>query len=63
MTNFIIEHNLPVSVADHMTELIKVMCPDSNIAKGYQCKQTKTTHIIQEMSRDIVKDFHTSLEH
>ena len=62
MTNFIIEHNLPVSVADHMTELIKVMCPDSKIAKSYQCKRTKTSHIIHEMASDIVHELHASLE-
>ena len=45
MTNFIIEHNLPVVIADHMSDLIKKLCPDSTVAKKYQCKRTKTTHI------------------
>ena len=30
-----------------------MMCPDSNIAKNYHCKRTKTTPIIQEMPCDI----------
>ena len=62
MTNFIIEHNLPVNVADHMTELLKSMCPDSNIAKKYQCKRTKTTHIVHEMSRDVVRSVDAALK-
>ena len=53
VTNFIIEHNLLVSASDHMTELIKQICPDSAIAKKFQCKRTKTTHIVQEMSHNV----------
>ena len=55
VTNFIIEHNLPVNVSDHLTELIKAICPDSDIAKKYQCKRRKSTHIIHEMSRDVIR--------
>ena len=39
-TTFLVEHNIPVNVSDHFTELIKVICPDSKIAKNYQCKRT-----------------------
>ena len=31
VTNFIIEHNYPVNVSDHLIELIKAICPDFNI--------------------------------
>ena len=62
VTNFIIEHNLPVSVSDHMTELLKQICPDSAIAKKYQCKRTKTTHIVQEMARDVIKSMDRALK-
>ena len=32
MTQFLIEHNLPFAAADHLTDLVKVMFPDSSIA-------------------------------
>lgn len=54
MTHFIIEHNLPVSVADHMTHLFPKMFPDSKIANNFACKRTKTTHIIHETASDKV---------
>ena len=58
MTNFIIKHNLAFNVADHLTAI----CPDSNIAKQYQCKRTKTTHIVHEMSRDVIRSVDIALK-
>ncbi|XP_060556756.1 uncharacterized protein LOC132717332 [Ruditapes philippinarum] len=43
---FIAEHNLSFSVADHFTDLVKVMFPDSDIAKKFKCRRTKTTNIV-----------------
>ena len=54
MTNFIIEHNLPVSIADHMTDLVRRMFPDSSIAKEYGCRRTKTTHIMHSMAEETI---------
>lgn len=45
--NFIAQHNLPLSVADHMCELLPKLCPDSQIAKKIACKRTKTTQIVK----------------
>lgn len=50
-TSFIVEHNLPVSVADHAGPLFRKMFPDSEIAKKYGCARTKTTSIIGEMAK------------
>ena len=50
MTQFIVEHNLPISAVDHMTELLKAMFTDSKVAQDLACKQTKTTHLIHEMA-------------
>ena len=47
MTLFIVEHNLAISVADHLSELVKVMFPKE--AKEFQCGRTKATNIIKEM--------------
>ena len=60
--NFLVEHNIPVNVSDHFTELIKVICPDSKIAKSWQCKRTKTSHIMHEMSREVIKSLEKTLK-
>jgi hypothetical protein len=51
-TNFIIEHNLPISVADHAGPLFRRMFSDSECAKRYGCARTKTTAIIQMLGKD-----------
>ena len=44
---FVAEHNLPASLGDHFTELSREMFPDSEIAKRFKCKRTKTTQIVK----------------
>ncbi|CAB4025763.1 methyltransferase 15 [Paramuricea clavata] len=39
---FIVEHNLPISVSDHLGPLFRQMFPDSTIAKNYASAHTKT---------------------
>jgi hypothetical protein len=43
---FVAEHNLPFLVADHFTDLCKVMFPDSKIAQAFKCRRTKMTHVL-----------------
>ena len=43
---FICEQNLPIATADHAGKLLKVMFPDSKIAKKYSCGRKKTTNIL-----------------
>ena len=45
---FIAEHNLPFSVGDHLTKLVKKAFPDSKIAERFQCGHTKTAAIINK---------------
>jgi hypothetical protein len=52
MTNFLVEHNLPISTADHLSPLLSVMFPDSKIAKEFACKRTKATYILHEIAGD-----------
>ena len=40
-TYFIVEHNLPFSVGDHLTQLIKTAIPDSKVAEKLQLGHTK----------------------
>lgn len=44
---FVAEHNLPALLADHFTDLARQMFPDSEIAKRFKCKRTKTTQIVK----------------
>ena len=44
---FVAEHNLPFSIADHYTQLAKQMFPDSQVAERFSCDCTKTTCIIK----------------
>lgn len=53
MANFLIEHNLPFSTADHLTELVKVMFPDSRIAKEFASKRTKSTAIARTLGQTV----------
>ena len=62
MANFIIEHNLPIAISDHLSPLVKKMFPDSKIAKQFACKRTKTTQIIHEMASDCQSDMSGIIE-
>ena len=45
VTNFLIQHNLPVATAWHLGPLFKTIFPDSKIAQSYACSATKTAAI------------------
>ena len=47
-TNFIVQHNLSLATSDHLTSLIKDVFTDSEIAKKYSSRRTKTGAIINE---------------
>ena len=46
MSQFIAMHNLSFQTADHLSDLVSAMFPDSKIAAGFSCKHTKTKAII-----------------
>ncbi len=48
VTNFLIQHNLPIATADHLGPLFKEIFPDSKIASKYSSGRTKTTAILNE---------------
>ena len=54
--SFLIEHNIPVSAADHAGPLFRRMFPDSKIAQGYQCGRTKTTALIHHQAKEVSSD-------
>ena len=43
---FVAKHNLPAAIADHFTNLAPRLSPDSEVAKKFRCKRTKTTQIV-----------------
>ena len=47
-TYFVAEHNLPAAIADHFTNLAPRLSPDSEVAKKFRCKRTKTAQIVKE---------------
>ena len=53
-TRFVVEHNLPIAVADHVKKLMPVMFPDSEIAKKFHCSGTKTTALIKMQSGNVI---------
>lgn len=46
ISNFIVEHNVPLAVSGHLSPLLRDIFPDSNIAKKYASGSTKTTCMI-----------------
>jgi hypothetical protein len=50
LTDFVLEHNLPLAVADHATSLVKKMFPDSTIAEDFKCRRTKMTEIVKTLA-------------
>ena len=46
IANFMVEHNVPFAVADHLSPLLRDVFPDSQIAKRYSSARTKTTSML-----------------
>ena len=49
LAQFVAEHNLPFSVADHFTKLAKQLFPDSDIAGKFTSGRMKTTMIVMKV--------------
>ena len=48
ITDFQVQHNLPLATANHLSSLFKEVFPDSNSAKNYASRRTETTSIINK---------------
>ena len=46
VANFLVEHNVPIAVSDHLSPLFRDLFPDSKIAKEYGSCRTKSTAMI-----------------
>ncbi len=56
---FIVEHNLPFRVMDHLSDLVSACFPDSKIALDFSSKRTKTRSIIKHV---LAQQFRDQLE-
>ena len=45
---FLAEHNLTFLLANHFSDLVKMMFPGSLIAEKFKCKRTKSTQIVKK---------------
>ena len=57
VSNFIVQHNLPLATADHLGRLFKIIFPDIKIASSYSSARTKTTAIVNEAFGTHCHDF------
>lgn len=48
VSNFLVQHNLPLATSDHLGPLFRNAFPDSKIASAYSSARTKTTAIVNE---------------
>ncbi|KAK7504777.1 hypothetical protein BaRGS_00003805 [Batillaria attramentaria] len=50
MVDLVVELNLPMAALDRLSKGVKLMFPDSDIAKQFQCARSKGTAIVKEMA-------------
>ena len=56
-SGFLVEHNLPLATADHISKLFKYMFPDSKIESKYKYGRAKTSHILTgTVAKNVMKD-------
>lgn len=55
-TQFLIEKGLPLSTSDDFSSLIKELCPDSEVAKKFSCKRTKTRALVGCIGNAVTKE-------
>ena len=61
-SGFLVEHELPLTTADHAVKLFRNMFSDSKIENKYRCGRTKTTHMLAgAVSKQITSDLKEEL--
>ena len=61
-SDFLVEHDLPLTNADHTAKLFRNMFRDSQIVNKYRCDCTKTTHVLAgAVSKQIISDLKEEL--
>ena len=54
--NFFIQHNIPFAVADHISLMYQEPFLDSKITKNFKCSCTKTTCIMNQAMRPLLRN-------
>ena len=57
VSNFTLQHNLPLATADHLGPSFKIIFPDSKTTSSYSSARTKTTAIVNEAFGTHCHDF------
>ena len=61
-SGFLVEHNFPLSTADHAAKVFRNMFPDSKIVNKYRYGCTKTTHMLTgAVAKQITSDLKEEL--
>jgi hypothetical protein len=60
--HFLVEHNVPLSAADHAGDLFRRMFPNNDTTKKYSSGRTKTTAIIKACASDNKTDLAESMK-
>ena len=55
-TNFLVQHNIPFAVADHLALLYQKLFPDSKIEKNFKCSLTRTAYILDQVMRPLLRN-------
>ena len=59
--NFLVEHNLPIAIADHAGDLFCKMFPDSEIASQFKCGRTKARRLVGAIAKEKTEEITESL--
>lgn len=51
---FITEHNIPLRTSDHLIQVIKSICPESQVVQNLTCNRTKATDLV----KNVIGDYH-----
>ena len=52
-----VQHNIPLNVAEHLNKFYARAFPDSKIAKSFKCGRTKSTCILNNALAPDLKDY------
>ena len=52
VASFLVEHNLPFNLMDHLSDLVTDVFPDSKIASRFKCKHTKARSVVKHVLAD-----------
>ena len=59
---FVVEHNLPLTVCDHVSDLFRQMFPDLKIATKFACASSKASIVTKCPAEDITNEVASKLQ-